>query len=109
MHTAALPALRAAAGAGLALLAGASLLALGALTPTVVTLRTSVLEVAAGETVRRYDLADDGVRLDVQGSTSSLSWRARLRHPDGDVDLLSRRQVDPREFTDAVRSYRPEA
>ncbi|GAB3991834.1 hypothetical protein [Nocardioides marmoraquaticus] len=94
---------------GLVLLAGAALLSLGSLAPTVVTLRESVVEVAHGETVRRYDLAESGVRLDLQGSPSSLSWQARLGHPDGDVDLLRRRQVDPREFTDAVRAYRPDA
>ena len=92
--------------AGLLALAMGSWWAVLSWSPTVVSIRRGVLEVARGTHGDRVDLRDTATRIDLGDDLGSRTWKAVV-HRDGEPDLVIRAsQVKAREFCEIVSRHR---
>lgn len=66
-----------------------------------------VVEVVEGDTTRRFDLRNDGVRIDVQGGPGDTYWRVRFYRRALDPVDVDDTMVDPAEFMERLREFRP--
>ncbi len=92
--------------AGLAAVAAVAGWALASWTPTVVSIRDGVLEVARGSHEEHFDLRDPGTRVELGIQPGSPSWRTTLARPDGHTAVIGARHVKASHFTQLVEHHR---
>jgi hypothetical protein len=92
--------------AGLTVLAMISWWALLNWAPPVVSISNGLLEVSRGSSAgKTWDLRDPATEIAFRGRTSSRSWKATVRDPDGSQVTIPARTVDPAQFTQLVEHY----
>lgn len=94
---------------GLAVLAAALRSARGRATGTQVTIENGVLQVVQGSGVHRFPLTGTYPPIDVVGSPGDRGWKVLIHRKSMAPYAVTRSMVDPREFTDAIRRFRPDA
>lgn len=67
-----------------------------------------VVLVVEGDTTRRFDLRNDSIKVDVQGSPGDAYWRVRFYRRALDPVDVDDTMVDPQQFMDLLRDYRPD-
>lgn len=67
-----------------------------------------VVLVVEGDTTRRFDLRNDSIKVDVQGSPGDEYWRVRFYRRALDPVDVDASMVDAQQFMDRLRDHRPE-
>ncbi|WP_148611873.1 hypothetical protein [Nocardioides rubriscoriae] len=66
-----------------------------------------IVRVVEGDTTRTFDLRNDGVRVDVQGTPGDAYWRVRFYRRALDPVDVDASMVDPADFMARLREVRP--
>ncbi|WP_139977419.1 hypothetical protein [Nocardioides litoris] len=74
--------------------------------PRSVTVEDGVVVVKVGDDAKRFDLRNDGVKVDVQG-TPGQDWRVRFYRRALDPVDVDESMTDPDEFLRVLRQHRP--
>ncbi|MEO9324187.1 hypothetical protein ABFT23_11905 [Nocardioides sp. C4-1] len=77
-------------------------------TPVTVEVRDGVVVVTARDDTKRFDLTNDGVRVEVQGRPGDAYWRVRFHRRALDPVDVDASMVDAATFMRRLREYRPE-
>lgn len=75
--------------------------------PSSVDVVDGVVVVTHGDDTKRFDLRNDGVKVDVQGSPGDTSWRVRFYRRALDPVDVDASMVDPADFMSRLREARP--
>lgn len=99
-------------GFGLVMVALTVLLAWGAARTRVVPVEVSVVRgivyVEQGESTHRFDLRKPETRVEVQGRPGDSGWAVRFPRRHLDPFVVDASMVDPHEFLQQLREYRPD-
>lgn len=66
-----------------------------------------VVQVVEGDTTRTFDLANDSIKVDVQGNPGDAYWRVRFYRRALDPVDVDATMVDAQEFMARLREHRP--
>lgn len=94
---------------GLAALVAALWSARGRATGTRVSIEDGVLRVVQGTSQHRFPLTGTYPPIDVVGSPGDRGWKVLIQRKGMAPYAVTRSMVDPAEFTDALRRFRPRA
>ena len=68
-----------------------------------------MLRVVQGHSVHQFPLAGSHPPIDVLGEPGRRSWKVLIQRRGMPPYAITRRMVEPVEFTDALRHFRPDA
>lgn len=94
---------------GLAALVAALWSARGRATGTQVSIEDGVLRVVQGTSQHRFPLTGTYPPIDVVGDPGDRGWKVLIQRKGMAPYAVTRSMVDPSEFTDAIRRFRPRA
>jgi len=80
--------------------------ALSSWSPSVISIRDGVLEVADRRQETTYDLRDPATQVELGDKPGSPSWKAVIDHPDSRSVVIRAQQVKARQFTEIVQHHR---
>lgn len=76
-------------------------------TRVTVEVRDGIVVVTAGDDVKKFDLTNDSVKVDVQGRPEDAYWRVRFHRRALDPVDVDASMVDPAQFMRRLREHRP--
>lgn len=76
--------------------------------PALVVIDHGVLELSLRNVRHRFDLSTTYTQVETVGRPGRRGWKVRLKRGDSPPVVLDARTVNPREFTEALRRWRPE-
>jgi hypothetical protein len=74
-----------------------------------VTIEHGVLRIVQGDTRHQFPLAGAHPPIDVLGEPGQRSWRVLIQRRGMSPFVITRTMVDPVDFTEALRQFRPQA
>ena len=75
---------------------------------TAVTIERGVLRVVRGRSVHQFPLAGSQPPIDLVGEPDRRSWKVLIQRRGMPPFVITRRMVDPVEFTETLRHFRPD-
>ncbi|MCW2847549.1 MAG: hypothetical protein JWR90_1523 [Marmoricola sp.] len=90
----------------LAVIAAAAGWGLANWSPTVVSVRDGILEVARGNDVDEFDLRDPQTRVELGAQPGARSWQTTVANPGGKKVTVGARHVKAQHFTEIVEHHR---